>query len=135
MPCRGFPGGASGKETSCQCRRYKRFRFDPWVGKIPRSRKWQPNPVFLPGKFLGQRSMVDYSLLSLKESDTIEQRSTKFPAFSYASVTSHYSYGLVFYFYFFLNNPFGNSLVLQWLVLTMDQGSVLGLGKKILQAA
>ena len=31
----GFPGGASGKEPTCQCRRHKRYRFDPWVGKIP----------------------------------------------------------------------------------------------------
>ena len=31
----GFPGGASGKEPTCQCKRHKRFRFDPWVGKIP----------------------------------------------------------------------------------------------------
>ena len=31
----GFPGGASGKEPACQCRRCKRFRFDLWVGKIP----------------------------------------------------------------------------------------------------
>ena len=131
MSCRGFPGGASSKETTCQRRRCKRCRFDPWVGKIPQSRKWQPNPVFLPGKSLGQRSMVDYRLLSLKESDTTEQLSTKFPAFSYASVISHYSYGLGFFFFY---HPFGNSLVVQWLVLTMGQGSVLGLGTKILQA-
>ena len=31
----GFPGGASGKEPVCQCRRHKRLGFDPWVGKIP----------------------------------------------------------------------------------------------------
>ena len=35
--------------------------FDPWVGKIPWRRKWQPAPVFLPGKFHGQRSLVSYS--------------------------------------------------------------------------
>ena len=29
-----FPGGASGKELACQCRRHKRQGFDPWVGKI-----------------------------------------------------------------------------------------------------
>ena len=40
----------SGKESACQCRRRKRHRFDPWVGKIPSSRKWQPTPIFLPGK-------------------------------------------------------------------------------------
>ena len=31
----GFPAGAIGKEPACQCRRYKRRRFNPWVGKIP----------------------------------------------------------------------------------------------------
>ena len=35
--------------------------FDPWVGKIPWSRKWQPTPVFSPGKSYGQRSLADYS--------------------------------------------------------------------------
>ena len=25
--------------------------FDPWVGKIPWRRAWQPTPVFLPGEF------------------------------------------------------------------------------------
>ena len=34
--------------------------FDPWVGKTLWSRKWQPTPVFLPGKFRGQRSLLDY---------------------------------------------------------------------------
>ena len=36
-----FLGGASGKESTCQCMRHKRWGFDPWVGKIPLSRKWQ----------------------------------------------------------------------------------------------
>ena len=39
----------SGKESICQCRRYKRCMFDPWVRKIPWRRKWQPTPVFLSG--------------------------------------------------------------------------------------
>ena len=38
----GFPGGASGKELTCQCRRHRRLRFDPWFGKIPWRKKWQP---------------------------------------------------------------------------------------------
>ena len=46
----------SGKAT-CQCRRPKRCEFDPWIRKIPWSRKWQPTPVFLPGRFHGQRSL------------------------------------------------------------------------------
>ena len=41
----------SSKEYSCQCRRHRTHGFDPWVGKIPWRRKWQPTPVFLPGKF------------------------------------------------------------------------------------
>ena len=45
----GFPVGTSGEEPTCQCRRCKRRRFDPWVGKIPWRRAWQPTPVFLPG--------------------------------------------------------------------------------------
>ena len=43
----GFPGGASGKEPSCQCRKHKRHGFDPWVRKIPWRRAWQPIPDFL----------------------------------------------------------------------------------------
>ena len=46
----GFPGGASGKESACQCRRHKRHRFDPWIGKIPWRMAWQPTPVSLPGE-------------------------------------------------------------------------------------
>ena len=42
------------------------------VGKDPLARKWQPTPVFLPGKFRGQRNLVGYSLWGRKESDTIE---------------------------------------------------------------
>ena len=58
----GLPGWHSGKEPACQRRRHKRCGFDPWVGKIPWRRKWQPapvpwrrawqpTPVFLPGEF------------------------------------------------------------------------------------
>ena len=57
----GFPGGASGKEPACQYRRCKRRGFDPWVGKIPWKRTWQPTPVFLPGESHGQRSLAGYS--------------------------------------------------------------------------
>ena len=53
-----FPGGPSGKEPACQCRRCKRCRFDPWVRKTPWRRAWQPTPVLLPGESHGQRSLV-----------------------------------------------------------------------------
>ena len=35
-------------KPACQCRRYKRCGFDPWVRKISWRRSWQPIPVFLP---------------------------------------------------------------------------------------
>ena len=53
-----LPRWLSGKDTACQCRK---CGFDPWVRKIPWRRKWQPTPVFLPGKSHGQRSLVGYS--------------------------------------------------------------------------
>ena len=34
--------------------------FDPWVGKIPRRRAWQPTPVFLPGESHGQSSLAGH---------------------------------------------------------------------------
>ena len=57
----GFPSATSGKEPACQCRRYKRCGFDPWVRKIPWRRARQPTSVFLPGESHGQRSPVGYS--------------------------------------------------------------------------
>ena len=56
------PGGATGKEPACQCRRYERCGFNSWVGKIPWRRAWQAPPEFLPGKFHGQKSLVGHSL-------------------------------------------------------------------------
>ena len=50
----------------------KRHRFDPWVRKTPWRRKWQPTPVFLPGKSHGQRSLVGYSPQGHKELDVTE---------------------------------------------------------------
>ena len=53
-----FPDGPDSKSI---CLQGGRPRFDPWVGKIPWRRKWQPTPVFLPGESHGRRSQVDYS--------------------------------------------------------------------------
>ena len=68
----GFPGVTSDKEPTCQCRRHKRCKFDPWVGKIPWRRVWQPTPVFLFAESHAQRSLLGYSPQGLKESDTTE---------------------------------------------------------------
>ena len=53
-----LPRWLSGKESACQ---YRRHRFDPWVGKIPWKRNWQPTLAFLPGKFHGQRTLAGHS--------------------------------------------------------------------------
>ena len=49
----GLPRWLSGKESACQCRRRG---FDPWVGKIPWRRKWQPTPVYLLGNPMDRKA-------------------------------------------------------------------------------
>ena len=66
----GFPGGPSGKRSACQCRRY---RFDPWVRKIPWRRKQQPTPLFLPGEPHGQRTLVGYSPYVCARAKSLQQ--------------------------------------------------------------
>ena len=68
----GFPGGASGKEPTCQCRRHKRRGFDLWVKKIPWRRAWQPTPVFLPGESPWTEKPGRLQSMGSKESDTTE---------------------------------------------------------------
>ena len=63
------------REFACQCRRLRSHGFNPSVEKIPWRRERQPTPVFLPGKFHGQRSPVGYSSWGPKELDVIEQLS------------------------------------------------------------
>ena len=67
-----LPRWCGGKESACHCRRHKRCGFDPWVRKIPWSRKWQLTSVFLPGKFRGQRSLAGYSPWGCTELDRTE---------------------------------------------------------------
>ena len=51
----------------------RRSGFNPWVGKMPWRREWQPTPVFLPGEFHGQGSLAGYSSWGHKGSDMTEQ--------------------------------------------------------------
>ena len=53
----GFLGGLVVKNLPT----IQRHGFDPWSRKILWSRKWQPSPVFLSGKFHGQRRLASYS--------------------------------------------------------------------------
>ena len=64
----GFPG-ASGIKNPPEIQETWIRGTNPWVGKIPWRRKWQPTPVFLPGESHGQRSLVDYNPKGHKESD------------------------------------------------------------------
>ena len=72
MGLEAFPGGSSGKQSACQCRRHNRLGFVLWVRKIPWSRKWQHTPGFLPQKLQGQRSLVGHRPWGHKESDISE---------------------------------------------------------------
>ena len=69
-----LPRWHSGQEFDCQCRRH---RFNPWVRKIPWSRKWQPTSVFLPGKSHGWRSLVGCNSWGHNELDLTEHAHTK----------------------------------------------------------
>ena len=69
LQCNSFPSGSDGRESASQ---YRRHSFDPWVGKIPCRREWQPTLVLLPGEFHGQRSLVGYSPWGYNESETAE---------------------------------------------------------------
>ena len=82
-----FPSGSGVKYLpavfpACP-RRHQRHRFDRWVGKIPWKRKWQPTPVFLPGKSHGLWSLAGYSLWGHKESDTTECMQYETESFHY----------------------------------------------------
>ena len=52
---------------------YKRSGFNPWVEKILWRWKWQPTPMFLPGEFHREWSLMGFSRLGHKKSDTTEK--------------------------------------------------------------
>ena len=68
----GHPRWHNDKESICQYRRWNRCWFDPWVRKIPWSRKQQPTPVFFPGKFYGHRGLAGCSSWGHKKLDMTE---------------------------------------------------------------
>ena len=54
--------GVTQSQTRLKCLSSSRgCGFDPWVGKIPCRRIWQPTPIFLPGTSHGQRGLEGYS--------------------------------------------------------------------------
>ena len=66
----GVLGGAMVKNPPYNAGATADVVFSPWVGKMPWRRKWQPTPVFLPGKSHGQRSLAGHSPQAREESDT-----------------------------------------------------------------
>ena len=71
----GFPGGSVVKNFSANEGNTRDPSQIPGSGRSPREGKWQPTPVFLPGKSHGQRSL-SYRPWDLRESDTTEWLST-----------------------------------------------------------
>ena len=78
----GLPWGSDGKESACSVGDLGSI---PGLGRSPWRREQLPTPVFLPGEFHGQRSLVGYSPWGHKESDTTERLST------HCSFTLHFS--------------------------------------------
>ena len=72
MFTQGLPWWPSKEPTFTVWGGCRRPRFDPWVGKIPWRREWQPTPVFVPGKSHGQRRLAGYSSRVHKKSDMTE---------------------------------------------------------------
>ena len=68
---RPFPSGTVVKSPPAMQETCRKHRFDPWVGKIPWRRKWQPTPVFFPGKSHGQKAW-GVTVHGVAESDTTE---------------------------------------------------------------
>ena len=94
----GLPRWHNDKESVCQCRRRKRLGFNSWVRKISQSRKWQPTPVLLPGKFHRQRSLVDYNPWGCKSwtrQSTYTQQWVRVPLSSSSSTLTCYLWIIV----------------------------------------
>ena len=65
----GFPGGAVVKNLPANAGDARDKGSIPGLRRCPWSRKWQPTPIFLPGKLHCQRSLAGYSPWSRKELD------------------------------------------------------------------
>ena len=90
-----LPRWCSCKQTPCQFRRCKSCGLNPWFRKTPRAREWQPAPVFLPGKFHGQRSLAGYIVHRVAKSRTwLKQLSMH--AHTYISLSYLWKYSLLY---------------------------------------
>ena len=87
--------GYSAVVKTLPANRHRSSGFNLWVGKISWSRKWQPTPLFLPGKSHGQKSLAGHSPRGHKESDTTE----------YTHTHTHTHHSFFFFFNFHLGFP------------------------------
>ena len=65
-----FPGDSDSRESACNAGDASSI---PGLGRSPQVENWQSTPVFLPGKFLGQRRLTGYSSWGHKELDTTKE--------------------------------------------------------------
>ena len=93
-----------------------RDSFDPWVGRIPWRRKWQPTPVVLPGKSHWQSSLVGYSPWGHRESDTTE-RLSKLAGHDSSSITD---LSIPRWQNFFFNPVYQEKHSTQWTSIAID---------------
>ena len=68
-----FPGGAVVKNLATSAGDTRDVGSIPGSGRSPGEREWQHTPIFLPGEFHGQRSLMGHTPWSCKELATIEQ--------------------------------------------------------------
>ena len=97
----GFSGVSDGKESA-----YRRPEFDPWIGKIPWRRKWQPTSLFLPGKPHGWWRLAGYSPWGHQELDMTEWFHCLFLSFLYICIIS----GICTQWYYFQLSALSTSL-------------------------
>ena len=95
-----------------------RLALNSWVGKIPWRRAWQPTPVFLPGEFHGQSTLVDYSPRDRKEWDTTEATNTF--SFIFISKSKTNSGALYFCKLWFLDLLWNEALLLYFSGFSQD---------------
>ena len=69
---KGFPGGTSGKESACQCRRCKRCGFDLWVGEITLEKKMATHSSIFAPKLLLTEKPDGLQFMGLQSPDMIE---------------------------------------------------------------
>ena len=70
-------GSKESAYSAGDCLWCRRHEFDPWAWKIIWRKKWKLIPVFLPGMFHGQRSLVGYSSMGHKNQTWLNNKATE----------------------------------------------------------